>query len=131
MDRNIKQWTLRRTLSFTELILNITRVGDDCHLLLYGGERPHLGCCVLAVPRPSLTSDGSRSATSSVLNAMGHKDEALCRLLAETVAAAVNCTVVCTGGMHIDNITTIQIQALHDAAFALAQESCAVLKESL
>ena len=131
MDRNIKQWTLRHTLSFTELILNITRLGDDCHLLLYGGERPHLGCCVLATPRPSLIGDGSRSATSSVLNAIGHKDEALCRLLAETVAADVNCTVVCTGGVHIDNITATRIQALHDAALALAEESCAVLKENL
>ena len=25
-----------------------------CHILLYGGERPHIGCTVMAQPRPSL-----------------------------------------------------------------------------
>ncbi|MBQ6397572.1 MAG: hypothetical protein IJI06_05425 [Oscillospiraceae bacterium] len=45
--------------------------------------KPHIGCAVLAIPRPSLKSDGSMSCTSSVLNLSGHKDETLCRLLAE------------------------------------------------
>lgn len=131
MERDIKNWTLRRDVSFTELTLNITRLGDDCHLLLYGGERPHLGCSVMALARPSLTGDGSLSATSSVLNVTGHKDEALCRLLAEGVAADMNCTAVCTGGVHIDNITEEQIQVLRDAAISLAKEACILLKENL
>ena len=47
--------TIKRSLSFGDLTLKITDVGEDLHLLLTGGEKPHLGCTVLAIPRPSLT----------------------------------------------------------------------------
>lgn len=39
----------------------------------------------------------------------GHKDEYLCRYLAEKMAASRNATVVCTGGFHVDGITEEQI----------------------
>lgn len=74
-------------LSFSELTIQIGRVGEDYQILLQGGERPHIGCTVLAVPRPSLTGSGACSSTASVLNLPGHKDEALCRLLAERLSA--------------------------------------------
>lgn len=120
MERRVE----KRTLPFTELTLEITRLGSDIHLLLYGGDLPHLGCCVLAIPRPSLTGDGGVSATASVLNVTGHKDETLCRALAETAAAETGCTVVCAGGVHIENITAEQIRLLQEATASLAREVC-------
>ena len=63
-------------------------------------------------PRPSLAGDGKVSATSSVLNVVGHKDEALCRYLAERAAAVHRCNAVCTGGFHVDNMTGAQIEEL-------------------
>ncbi|MFR3321812.1 MAG: hypothetical protein ACLTSZ_12630 [Lachnospiraceae bacterium] len=66
-------------------------------------------------PRPSLTGDGSRRATASVINVTGHKDEALCRYLAEKVAAAADAVTVCTGGFHIDAMTPEQIQEVQAA----------------
>lgn len=79
-------------LSFSELTIQIGRVGEDYQILLQGGERPHIGCTVLAVPRPSLTGSGACSSTASVLNLPGHKDEALCRLLAERAVCPGKCS---------------------------------------
>lgn len=99
-------------LSYTSARLQITRLGEDIHLLFWGGEKPHIGCTVLAVPRPSLTGDGSTSVTFSVLNLTGHKDEAVCRKLAEAVCRTTGRVTVCTGGFHMDHITPEQIREL-------------------
>lgn len=102
-------------LSFGSMWIRIERIGEDIHLLFGGGERPHIGCTVMAVPRPSLTGDGSVSVTSSVINLTGHKDEAVCRLLAEKYCRKEGCIVVCTGGFHVDGITPEQIMELMEA----------------
>ena len=109
-------------LSFSQIEIQATRVGCDIQLLLRGGSSPHIGCMVLATPRPSLTGDGSRRATASVINVTGHKDEALCRYLAEKVAAAADAVTVCTGGFHIDAMTPEQIQEVQAAVKHMAQE---------
>ena len=87
-------------------------IGEDIVLMLSGGERPHIGCVIQAVPRPSLTGDGKISVTSSILNLTGHKDEFLCRSLAEKRCKETGKVVVCTGGVHIDHITEEQIKEL-------------------
>ena len=109
-------------LSFSQIEIQATRVGCDIQLLLQGGSSPHIGCMVLATPRPSLTGDGSCRATASVINVTGHKDEALCRYLAEKVAAAADAVTVCTGGFHIDGMTPEQIQEVQAAVKHMAQE---------
>lgn len=87
-------------------------IGEDIVIMLSGGQQPHIGCCVLAVPRPSLKHDGNISVTSSVINVTGHKDEFLCRKLAEKRCREMGKVVVCTGGVHMDNITKEQIRQL-------------------
>lgn len=105
-----------KTLSFAELIVETEKIGEDLLITVRGGSKPHIGCCVLAQPRPSLAGDGRESSTSSVLNVVGHKDEALCRYLAEKAAAAHRCCAVCTGGFHVDGMTGAQIEELLAAA---------------
>ena len=78
---------IEKVLSFTKLTVKITKIGNDYHIILAGGDRPHIGCTVLAIPRPSLKGDGKVSSTASVINVTGHKDEYLCRYLAEKTAA--------------------------------------------
>lgn len=87
-------------------------IGEDLVLTLSGGEKPHIGCVVQAVPRPSLSGDGTISVTSSVINLTGHKDEFLCRRLAENRCRETGKVVVCTGGVHMDHITGEQIEEL-------------------
>ena len=50
--------------------------------------------------------------TSSVINLTGHKDEFLCRRLAENRCRETGKVVVCTGGVHMDYITGEQIEEL-------------------
>ena len=65
----------------------VHRLGEDLVVLLGGGELPHVGTAVVAEPRASGADPTRRSATSSVWNRLGHKDEALARPLSERLAA--------------------------------------------
>lgn len=97
-------------------------LGEDILACIQGGDKPHIGCTVQSVPRPSLTGNGTISATSSVLNLTGHKDEALCRRLAEKLCRETGRVVVCTGGFHIDNMKPEQIDEVVKALDGLADE---------
>ena len=107
------EWTV--TLSFAKLKVQVNRLGQDYNIVLQGGDKPHIGCTVLSVPRPSLTGDGSISATSSTLNVTGHKDDILCLYLAEEVCRIKNAVTVCSGGFHTDGITEKQIKEVQQA----------------
>ena len=52
----------------------------------------------------------------------GHKDEALCRRLAEKLCRETGRGVVCTGGFHIDNMKPEQIDEVVKALDGLADE---------
>ncbi len=108
----MKQREISIHLSFTEIIITVENIGTDLCIAVQGGK-PHIGCTVLAVPRKSLKGD-SISCTSSVINVTGHKDEEICRYLAEKAAAKYNVTAVCTGGIHIDGITSGQLEELRE-----------------
>ncbi len=112
----------RKRLSFAELTVESVQIGEECYICVSGGGRPHIGCVVLAVPRPSLRDPEAVSVTSSVLNVTGHKDEYLCRQLAEAAAKKKNSVAVCTGGFHADGITEEQIRELMDAVRQLTEE---------
>lgn len=106
---------IRRQLSFSELTIEIKCVGEDILILVTGGDKPHIGSAVLAIPRPSLREENKISCTSSILNVTGHKDEKICRVLAETFCKKYNAVTICAGGFHCDNLTLAQIQEVIDA----------------
>lgn len=125
MDTECRNKTrIQKKLGFTTINVGITQLGNDYNITIGGGESPHIGCTVLALPRPSLTGDGTMSSTSSVINITGHKDEIICRKLAETVSAKKNAAVVCSGGVHIDNITPVQIKEIERVIEDLADQIC-------
>ena len=111
-----------KELSFSTLTVSVGKLGKDCHLTVWGGEKPHIGCTVLAVPRESLKGDGGQSCTASVLNVTGHKDEQICRILAEETAKYCGAVTVCTGGFHTDNITKEQIGEVLKVVGQLTEE---------
>ena len=96
-------WEIKKKLTFTEICVEVRRLGDDYHILVSGGECPHIGCTVLAIPRPSLDGSGKMSSTASVLNVTGHKDEEVCRI-------------------HMDGITKEQIVEIVEAVRSIAVE---------
>ena len=120
-------WTIKRALSYTEVSVAVKQIGADYCIEVQGGERPHIGTVVMSVPRPSLTGSGEISVTSSVINITGHKDEHICRYLAEQTAQYSNAVVVCTGGFHVDNITDGQLQEVLECVKDIGEE----IKEKL
>lgn len=125
------EWILKkkRQVAGHFIEVGVSRIGNDILLCLEGGTKPHIGCVVQAVPRLSLTGDGSGSATASVLNLTGHKDEYLCRQLAEKISSNLGTVVVCTGGFHIDNMTKEQIKEVLQAVNEIAEEIVESLKK--
>lgn len=87
----------------------LVQMGKDCTICIWGGDTPHVGSVVMSTARPSLTGSGV-GVTSSVLNGIGHKDEYVARKFAEAAAEKFVCTAVCSCGIHIDDITSAQLQ---------------------
>lgn len=104
-----------------ELIMRAVEIGGDWLVIVAGGTMPHIGCTVLAMPRESIRGDGNLSSTASVLNVTGHKDVEICRYVAEKIAACTGKTVVCTGGIHIDEITSDQISSIREMTVEMTE----------
>lgn len=86
------------------ITLNLTDTGDGIHGLLTGGEKPHVGGVVLALPRPSLQGEGW-SADVYITPVPGHKDVEVARTVAETLARELQLSVVITAGIHSDALS--------------------------
>ncbi len=97
-----------------EIVLDVSAeiMGRDLGITICGGDKPHVGCVALAVPRESLTGDGSISATVSVINVTGHKDDAIGTEVARLVSAACNCVVTVSCGIHFDHISSEQMNMI-------------------
>ena len=100
------------TLERGRIIINIKSimVGQDLCVIISGGDRPHIGCVTLSVPRPSLADISAISATTSVLNLVGHKDDEAARYASHTISSRLNKNVVVTCGIHVDDITSEEIE---------------------
>jgi len=79
-------------------------VGDDVVVAVGGGERPHIGCVVLAQPHPAKGADRKWSASCSVLTIPPHKEERIARVIAEKLAATLGRVAVVTAGVHDDDL---------------------------
>jgi hypothetical protein len=82
----------------------VTEAGEDVVIAVGGGQRPHVGCVVLAQPLPSKKPGKQWSASCSVLTIPPHKEEPLARGIATAVAEALGRVTVVTAGVHDDNL---------------------------
>lgn len=108
----------------------IIPMGKDYAISVFGGSLPHIGSAVLSQARPSLTGSGI-SATSSVLNVVGHRDEAIARLFAEKMAIQGNCTAVCSCGIHMDSLTEEQLDKIQACCRKLLDRSLSLRERSV
>ena len=51
--------TKKATAAGCMMEVTVMKIGEDFQICLAGGEKPHIGCVVQAVPRESLTGDGA------------------------------------------------------------------------
>ncbi len=85
--------------------MHLLRMGDDLCIAIFGGDKPHIGSIAIAEPRASLTGDGSRSATVSTFNFVGHKDSIVADPVAREIAAQSGCRAVVLCGLHYNSIS--------------------------
>lgn len=112
---------IRKAIDDLWIELEVRRLGTDLLAVLCGGAE-HVGCVVLALPRPSLADPQHTSCTSSVINRAGHKDEVLCRMVAERLCIHFKTVVVCAGGIHFDEITERQLCGLQTLVESMVSE---------
>ncbi len=104
------------------------RVGDDLVVAVGGGERPHVGCVVLAQGRPSTAGGDRASVTVSLLTIPPHKEEPVARGIAELLARELGGTVVVTAGIHDDGLTAEGIAAYLELSRKLGERLLAALR---
>jgi gallate decarboxylase subunit D len=92
--------TVRVACGALTLEATACRAGRDLSVTISGGERPHLGCVVIATPHPAQNDAGRMTVTSSVVAAPPHREEALARPFAERLARCLGGTVVVAAGVH-------------------------------
>ena len=114
----MKTWTTELKTSRTTYQAAVT-VTQSGVAVVVGGGLTHVGTVILAEPRESLRGDGSWSATSSVVNPVGHLDEMPLRREAEKLAAKLRVRVAVVGGIHLDEITSEDIEGV--------MEDCGIL----
>jgi hypothetical protein len=102
-------------------------VGEDVVVAVGGGERPHVGCVVLAQPYPAKGGDTRWSASCSVLTIPPHKEEPIARGIAEKLAATLGRVAVVTAGVHDDNIDADGIATYLRLAEDLAEKLVNIL----
>lgn len=54
--------------------------GEDLTVIIYGGEKPHIGALAIAIPRPSLKNLRKVSTSTSVFTLVGRKEDDLAKI---------------------------------------------------
>jgi hypothetical protein len=95
-------------------------VGEDLLICLWGGTQPHIGAVAVALPRPSIADPLTTSSTSSVFTVLGHKEDAVVKLVSERLSSRLNKSVVVTAGIHWDHLHPDAITQIMDDCRSLA-----------
>ena len=97
----------------TELTLDHSYSGDDISLVITGG-RAHVGAVAVGYYRGK-----DEAVTTETIVVPPHKEGEIASMFASTVAKHMHCTAVCTAGIHLDDITKEEIDAINANAVQL------------
>lgn len=73
---------------------DISQIGDDILIAIYGGDKPHIGSCML---------------NEKMLNLTNHKDYLALHVIYEILKKHIHVNICLVGGIHVENITKKQI----------------------
>lgn len=104
-------------------------IGSDLLVVISGGDRPHIGSIAVAMPRPSLQNRGVMSATSSVYNLPGHKDQVIAQRVSEVLSSKLGRNVVVMAGFHSKGISEKGIKKVIENTEKLARKIHTSLKK--
>lgn len=103
--------------------------GPDVSVCICGGTHPHIGASALGLPCESLKDSSQPSASVSVLNVVGHKEDQLAKEAAFKLTKSLGCRVSVSAGLHVDHATQEEIQLLWNCYEQVLIEIEALLKE--
>ena len=109
------------------ITLEIRRLAEGLQALLTGGEKPHVGATVLALPRASLQDVESRSCDCFVLPVPGHKDDIIAKKCAAALCEALGEAVCVVAGVHVDHATEEDLKTLVRNCETVTEEAVIVL----
>jgi gallate decarboxylase subunit D len=92
----------------------VVPIGEDLVVMIWGGDRPHVGAVSIGIPRPSLENPQITSSTTSVYALIGHKEDGLAKMIADKLASVLERNVVVTAGIHVDNISMEGIKEIEN-----------------
>jgi len=104
------QKTFTRNRGLFHASLSLQPLGDDLQVVIWGGERPHVGAVAVAEPRISRTDPSRTTASSSVITLSGHKEDELARDAALRLAIVARSAVAVTAGLHWDQLDASDIK---------------------
>lgn len=108
--------------------MTVTLTDEGLSVLLTGGERSHVGGVVLCLPRQSLEGTG-RSADAWIVPVPGHKDVLAGEVVGSILAKELNEPVAVTAGIHSDQASTAEIQAIMANCRGLAAQAAATCRK--
>ena len=94
----------------TQVQIETHQYSDGLTIILYGGDKPHIGAVALSIPRQSLRDKKVISCSTSLLTITGHKDDVIAKEMTEAVCKGIKKTVVVVAGVHIDRATSEDIK---------------------
>ena len=113
-----------------EIRLSGRWIGNDLHLAISGGDRPHIGAVALGSSHPSLKTPAVADVTTSVLAVTGHKEDLLARNAAQRIASGSGCTTCVSCGIHLDKISEAEIRLVQTLVEDLVEEFLASIKSA-
>lgn len=112
-----------------QVSLTLIDTGSGLQGLLLGGEKPHIGGVVTALPRLSQSGQGW-SADLFITPIPGHKDVEVAQPLAKLLAQSSQCTVVITAGIHSKQLTQEELNLINRNCTELSQKACYTLEQA-
>lgn len=110
-----------------QISLTLLDTGNGLNGLLIGGEKPHIGGVVLALPRPSLSGKGW-SEDVFITPVPGHKDVDVARSVAGQLARELQCPVVVSAGIHSDHLSLEELRMIIQHCDKLAHAALEFIK---
>ena len=107
-----------------------TRAGADLVVAVGGGERPHVGCVVVAQSHLSTREPDRIRVSSSVIAIPPHREEALARPLGEALARALGGVVTVTAGVHDDDLSPAGVAAYLELGTRLGERLLRRLRQA-
>ena len=121
---------LSKKFKHHDIHCEVTQLGQDLNVNIYGGDIPHIGAVALGfmVSLPH----GLNKLTSSVslLTVPGHKEDEIVQKAAKILTKELHKTVVVCCGIHIKDLSLNEIHELNYVIFDLVNELIIMLKST-